>query len=111
MGCGKGKRVRRDGSSWYHTLVNCDQVLDTTGGVHYPMKEIFVRYLEKTDAATMTAHVRHLAKTYRTQIQGGARKYGGGQNSTLNITRPILENNSAFESSHRVTCHVILRFT
>ena len=32
MGCGKGKRVRRDGSSWYHTLVNCDQVLDTTGG-------------------------------------------------------------------------------
>ena len=25
--------------------------------------------------------------------------------------QPFLENNSAFESSHRVTCHVILRFT
>ena len=69
MGCGKGKRAHRDGSSWYHTLVNCDQVLDTTGEVHYPMKEIFVRYLERTDAATMTAHVRHAAKNYRTQIR------------------------------------------
>ena len=68
MGCGRGKRVRRDGSSWYHTLVHCDEIPDEEGRIHYPMKEIFVKYLESTDAATMTAHVCHLAKNSRCQI-------------------------------------------
>ena len=53
------------------------------------------------------AHVLLHAHCATIHIQGDARKYGGVK---ILITRPILENNSAFESSPRVTCHVILRF-
>ena len=55
---------------------------------------------------TVMYHLRYCDLSLN--IQGGARKYGGGVK--ILITRPILENNSAFESFHRVTCHVIMRF-
>ena len=62
------KRVRENGSSWSHTLVNCDEVMDVDGGLHYPMLDIYVKYLEHTTPSDMTAHVRHLAKNERTQV-------------------------------------------
>ena len=33
MGCGRSKRVRRDGSSWYHTLVHCLEIPDQEGRI------------------------------------------------------------------------------
>ena len=44
----------------------------------------------------------------------GARIYRGVHENMgvvkIHIPGPILENNRAFESSRRVTCHVIMRF-